>query len=69
MVKKYIVRKKYICLITDSLCGDDNQKYNEKPPICDDCDVYLKRNDPIVEDKTYTHVVITAGNRSIIGVK
>jgi len=71
MVKKYIVVKKYICTITDSLCeiGEDNNEYGGPPPNCDECETYLTRNDPPIIEKTYTKVRITPGSRDVIGVE
>lgn len=63
MVKMYSVLKKYICAITGSLCeeGGENNNYHSSAPNCDDCQIYLTRNDPPVNEKTYTRFQIKDG--------
>ena len=63
MVKMYNVLKKYICAITGELCeaGGENNDCHSPPPNCDDCEIYLTRNNPIIEEKTYTHFRIKNG--------
>ena len=63
MVKMYSVLKKYICTITEELCdaGGENNDYRSSPPNCDVCEIYLTRNDPVIEEKTYTRFRIKNG--------
>ena len=63
MVKMYSVFKKYVCAITGSLCeeGGENNDYRSSPPNCDLCEIYLIRNDPVIEEKTYTRFRIKDG--------
>lgn len=63
MVKMYSVLKKYVCAITDSLCdeGGENNDYCSSPPNCDVCEIYLTRNDPIINEKIYTQFRIIDG--------
>ena len=63
MVIMYSVLKKYVCVITKSLCdeGGENNDYRSSPPNCDICEIYLTRNDPPVKEKTYSRFRIKDG--------
>lgn len=64
----YGVLKKYICAITGTLCdeGGENNNYLSPPPNCDECEIYLTRNDPQVKEKTYTRFQIKDGVESAV---
>ena len=42
MVRKWIVRKRYLCNILDEQCDDELHFMSDKGPDCKNCSIYIQ---------------------------